>query len=123
MNSVGKIYTKEDADKLYGPALQSVHIPVSELKIYMVKSINCLMFRCENGRFYVADDNRKILNSETVFSPDTVFTRFSISVIESLIEQGGGETAFMELRANDIVTITINSFTMETGVGCPPICS
>ena len=123
MNTVGKIFSKEEANKLYGPALQSVQIPVSELKIYMGKSVNSLMFRYEDGLFYVADNNRKVLNYNITFPTTAVFTWFSISVIESLIGQGSGDTAFMELRANDIVTITINAFTMETGYPCPPWCS
>jgi hypothetical protein len=123
MDIVGKIYSKDEADSLYGSPLNSVKISVPELKTCMGKSLNSLMFRYEEGQFYIADNNRKVLNKDVAFSPAVVFTRFSISVIEDLIMKGNGDTAVMELRPNDVVTITINAFTMENGTMCPPLCN
>ncbi|MFC2103567.1 hypothetical protein ACFLSS_03975, partial [Bacteroidota bacterium] len=51
-----------------------------------------------------------------------VFTMFSKSVIKKLISDGGESTIYIEQRS-EVLTVTNGSYTMESGVVCPPICT
>jgi len=122
MDIAGKIYSKEEADNIYGLPLVSIPVPVTEFQSYIAKTTDALMFRFEDNKIYIADKKRNVLNETAKFPASSVFHWFSLSVINELIEKGAGDTVNIELRDKEIVSLTINSFTLELGAACPPLC-
>jgi hypothetical protein len=121
---VGKIYSKQEADNLYGPVLSSVQIKSTTLTGLLSNSTNYIMFRIINGSAYIVDNNRHPLYSGS-FSVNTtdVYRVFSISSIYKLLQNGNSPMTFIESRSNGVISITNGVFTMEYGNTCPPWCN
>lgn len=122
-NNVGKIYPKDEANLLFGPAVTVVSIPTVQLNNLTSQSSNYLMFRIFNGNLTILGDNRLVLfPANSVVNPQDVFEYFSISLIRQLISDGNSTVTFVEVRNNGIVTLTSGDYTLETGAFCPPYC-
>lgn len=122
--SQGKLFTKEAADKEFGPVLKSIEIPVSTLSNLTTLTTNHLMFKIKNNQVIVLGKDRRVLypSSTTQVNSDEVFTVFSLSVINELLSNGTGSSVIIEQR-RDVLSITYGNMTLEYGVQCPPFCS
>ncbi len=120
---VGKLYTKADADQIYGPVLQSVTISTSALSALAAKTPNYIMFNVLNGQLYILNSVRAVLSGPTTsVSASQTFRYFSTSIVNQLILQGGSSTTTIELRANNTLTVTNGDSTLEMSQYCPPDC-
>ena len=120
--TIGKIFTKADADKQFGPVLKSVTLKVSEVKTILSKSNNYVLFDLSGDKVRCLDEKRTALNEfgRTAKSGDP-FHKYSRSKVEELISLGDGATVTFETRAN-VFSITSGATTLEMGASCPPWC-
>ncbi len=124
-NVHGKLYSKDEADKQFGPVLESHQISVDDFKELLKKTRDSLMFHFEKGNLHIFDHTRKVIHTHGTarpFAPHEVVKRYSTSVINDLLAQGGGPVVAVENRAN-VLSVTNGSTTMETGTDCPPYCT
>jgi hypothetical protein len=122
-NIVGKIYTNAEANTLFGPVITSVPISSIQLTNLTSQTTNYLMFRVLNGKLTILGDKRLVLYpmSATVNLQD-IFRYLSISLIRNIIKDGNSPTTYIEIRNNEILTITNGVYTLENTVECPPFC-
>lgn len=119
----GKIFTKSEANSLYGAIIISKEIKTEQLKEYFQQTKNSLMFLIKDGNLYILGDNRRPLFSEgTELKSEEIVHLFSLSVVEELINKGGSDITVAEKR-DKVLTVTNGIFTLEQSTLCPPICS
>jgi hypothetical protein len=58
---IGKVYTKAEADKLYGPVLKSFKLPASQFKNILSRSGKFMKFRFEGSDLFILNTDRKEL--------------------------------------------------------------
>ena len=124
---IGKLYTKADANQIYGKVNTSVTVNTSTILQTMEKSPDYLMFNIINGHLVILNGQRAVLYSTDLsiasVSKSTVFHKFSVSKIKELISTGGNNViTTVELRNNNVLTITNGEETLDLGVVCPPNC-
>lgn len=118
----GKILSKEEANKLFGPVLVSKQIPSSDLRALTEKSAKLIMFKITNNDVYILGDSRKaLLPAGAVVNEAEPFSAYSISIVQELLSRGNESVTFIEQR-NDVLTITNGIFTLEFSIICPPVC-
>jgi hypothetical protein len=125
MPTYGTIFTKEQADQDYGPALESIPIPAEAFRLLLNQTSNHIMFRIENGNLFVLDNNRNLIYPQTDanIQPTDECIVYSLSVIDELLESSGipGINVNIERRSS-VLSVTYGDKTMETGAMCPPNC-
>jgi len=120
--TIGKIYTKDEADKLYGNVIESVQISASELNSLVSHSQNVIMFSVLNNQLVLLGDNRKMLSMTTQnISSSDVFAVCSKSKLLELLNYGDAINVYFEKRLSR-PTITYGMHTLEEMAECPPIC-
>ena len=124
---IGKLYTKADANQTYGAVVSSVTINTQILLNAIEKSPGYIMFNIINGQLTILNGKRGVLFSTdkltTAVPARTVFHIFSASKVQELITLGGNSTfTTIELRPNNVLTVTSNTATLEGSLQCPPIC-
>ncbi len=121
--AAGKIFTKSEADSLYGPVRISKEIKTEQLRYYCQQTSKYLMFSIFEGKLYILGDNRKNLYSEgTELKADQVVQLFSLNIVEELLNKGENSITKIEQRDSDL-TISNGNFTLDLSSGCPPNCS
>lgn len=120
----GKIFTKAEADQMFGPVLKKFDIDVNEVKDLLDRAGNYIMFNYETEDLYVLDGKKKpILNygqMKSNFLSET-FRVFSVSVVRDLLSRGNEAKVHVEKR-QDVVTVTYSESTMDYSYSCPPNC-
>lgn len=119
---VGKIFTKEEANTLYGTVLESVTMDPKELNSIVGQSQDVVMFKLANRQLTILGDGRKVLSpaGKTV-EPQEVYSFFSKSKVVELLSTGSGNLVVFENRQNHL-TITYGASTLEEAWPCPPYC-
>ena len=124
METIGKIFTKSEADTLYDAVNSSSKINTSELQNIVTKTKDHIMFQIIEGELIILDNKRNIIftdgNSNTV-SKSTVFHVFSSSMVNNLLADGNNLETHVEKRKN-VLTVTNGEATLEEGIPCPPNC-
>jgi hypothetical protein len=127
----GKIFTKEEADKLFGPVLESTKFSMAEFKKLLAKTNLCIMFKYEPGKLYIFDKKRNVIYPEgdtRKFSSADVLKLYSLSVVEELINKTAqdskvdGDDEVEVERREEVVSTSTTVYTMEVGTECPPYC-
>jgi len=120
--TVGKIYSKEEANTLFGNVIDSTSVSLCDLISTINQTQNYVMFQIISGELIILGDGRKVLYpvGKTV-DPKEVFTLFSKSKVVELLCLGSGNTVTVEKR-KDHLTITFGLNTLEFGEPCPPFC-
>jgi hypothetical protein len=122
-NIVGKIYTNAEANSLFGPVITSVPISSIQLTNLTSKTTNYLMFRILNGNLTILGDKRMVLYPvNAIIDPKDVFRILSISLIQKIIRDGNSAMTYIEVRNNEILTITNGVYTLDYATLCPPFC-
>jgi hypothetical protein len=122
-NIVGKIYTNAEASSLYGPVMTSVAISSIQLNNLTLQTTNYLMFRILNGNLIILGDKRKVLYPvNTSIGTQDVYRYLSISLIQKIIKDGNSPMTYIEIRNNEVLTITNGVYTLENTMICPPFC-
>jgi len=120
---VGKIYTKDEANRIYGPVSTSVQISSSMLSNLANNTTNYLMFRLIDGYLVISGDKRKVLYpAGAVISEKEEMKLFSVSLVTKLITEGNDSFTKIEIRNNNVLTITNGNYTLEYSWPCPPYC-
>lgn len=118
----GKIFTKQEADEIFGPVLQSVAIPKHSIQIFLSQTNNNIMFSIQNGNVIILDNKRNVLFPKGIsVNSSEVFTLFSVSTLNTLLLKGNESSVYIEKRS-EVLSVSTGGFTMEVGVLCPPIC-
>lgn len=118
----GKIFTKQEADEIFGPVLQSVAIPKHSIQIFLSQTNNNIMFSIQNENVIILDNKRNVLFPKGIsVNTSEVFTLFSVSTLNTLLLKGNESSVYIEKRS-EVLSVSTGGFTMEVGVLCPPIC-
>lgn len=125
---VGKIFTVQEANQLFGPVLTKVKFNTNKLKSFMKDSPEYLMFSLKNGNLKILNKNRVTLHPigakdvEVVIESDKEqFHIFSTSIIEELLGASKSAEVDIEIR-EEVLTITADGNTLEYAILCPPYC-
>lgn len=124
----GKLFTKSEADQLFGNVIESVELDLNTAKNLMNLTSKDLLFKIQNNQLIVLDGNRNVIYPENFrmsVNENDVYKRCSISVYSELLNQKLGlrsnETVKFEQRS-EVFSITYGETTLEQLVTCPPIC-
>jgi len=120
--TIGKIFSKAEADSLFGKVIESVSISYCDLSSLLSKTEKCVMFQINSGELTILGDGRNVLypTGKSV-NADEVFALFSKSIAVELISSDCGNTVTVE-RRQDHITVTFGFNTLEESSLCPPIC-
>jgi len=118
----GKLYSKDQANVLFGTVSSSVQVNNAHIQSAINKTKNVLMFKIINGIVYILDNKRNVLYPvENSVSSSEPFHMFSVSIINELLEKGKNTLSTVEIRG-DVLSITNGNFTLEFSTLCPPFC-
>ena len=118
----GKIFAKEEADKLFGPVLYSVAMGINEFNSLMAMTEKHVMFRVENGKLFILGDGRKVLFPKGAsVTSEEVFSWADKSMVAELLNLCKENEVFVENR-EIVLSVTYGSNTLEQTILCPPFC-
>ena len=134
---IGKLYTNDEADKLYGPVIESIEIPTADLVSMLDKCENYMMFTIKNHELIIANDYREVLtrhkiqltsseltqttDNNDIIDDNEILNVYSKSKILELIERGGEQNTAFEKR-NKVYTMKGGPIILEMSRPCPPWC-
>ena len=119
----GEIFTNKEANQKFGRVLKSVTLPTSSLHGLLNRTNNFIMFKIIDGEVFVLDKNRNVLYPEgKTINSQEVFTMYSVSVMNELLNLGNNAKIFVEQRSS-VLSISYGGFTLEVGSFCPPFCN
>jgi hypothetical protein len=127
---IGKFYTPEEANKLFGSVIYSIDLNTSDLSELLKKTEKSIMFGLINRQLIILDNNRKLIYPEKAEYKETdVFTVYSTDVIMELLSSktlnkesdSKSEVVSIEQRI-EVLSISTETKTLETGSKCPPFC-
>lgn len=120
--TVGKIFSKNEANTLFGSVLESKAISISELKSVMNQTNQYLMFLIKDGAIAIKGDGGNVIyNGGVVLTSSDVFIKYSKSVLIELLYLSTDENVYIEKRSS-VTTVSNNGNTLELGQPCPPFC-
>lgn len=120
----GKVFLKEEADKLFGPVLQSVTMTSAQFQSILKQSGNFLKLRFDGPDLSILSNERRVLfqtGSLRTFAATEQLKVYSASVIKELLSKGQSATITIERREN-VMSVTNGNYTMEEAACCPPDC-
>ncbi|NJD22585.1 MAG: hypothetical protein FIA82_07950 [Melioribacter sp.] len=120
--TVGKIYSKEEANTLFGNVIDSASVSLCDLISAINQNQNYVMFQIINGELIILGDGRKVLYpvGKNV-DPNEVFALYSKSKVVELLCLSSGNTVAVEKRQSHL-TVTFGLNTLEESWLCPPFC-
>ena len=119
---IGKIFSKDEADKNFGPVLSSVKIPSLELRALVSRSNKLVMFNVAGGKLSILKEGRGLLHPPSFsVKADEKYAAYSKSKVEELLNLGMSDTTLVEQR-KDVISVTNGMHTLEQGGWCPPFC-
>ncbi len=133
---VGKLFTKQEANVLFGKVIGSMNLSVSELKNALSNTKDYVLISVKNNTVVLRDERRKSISEENEYLDDKdVLYIFSKSQIENLLGSALLKTTSslsvsastdpivtVEIRAS-VLTLTAGETTLEYALPCPPVCS
>jgi hypothetical protein len=118
----GKIYTKEEADKLFGKVIESVAMDVEKFNSIMAMTETNIMFRVVSEALFILGDDRKVLYPiGSSVTKEEVFHRASKSVVTELLGLSKDTQVIVE-RREEHTSVTYGNNTMQYMLECPPNC-
>ena len=119
---IGKLYTKTEANQLYGAVNKSIEISTSTLDSLLQIAPDNIMFNLINDQLVILDGKRnQIFGPAQSISANQIFYVFSTSQVQALLELGNSSVTTVELR-DSVLTVTNGDETLELGDICPPVC-
>lgn len=142
---IGKVFSKHEADVLFGKVIGSVQIKVKDLESALEKGGDYIFFMVKHSQLVVANENRQSLRDDgEQIGKDEVMYVFSKSEVQKLLQVGAstddsrttgvvkGSTASVttttstdvvsaQVRA-DVLTLSYGTATLELSASCPPMC-
>lgn len=118
---LGKLYSKEEADKLYGKALESVVLSTDEVKRLADESPERIMFNFISSSLIILNRKRQTIYGDYAAKSGEVFSVYTTSKLLELIQTGKeAETSFEKREEKN--TVTNGNVTLEFSGDCPPDC-
>ncbi|HEX2982082.1 MAG TPA: hypothetical protein VHO28_00920 [Ignavibacteriales bacterium] len=123
--TAGVIFTKEEADSLFGSVLSSFEMSSKELSSYLSKTDSYMLFHYDPAKSktpFIFDNSKSVMNMTAmkIEMPEELKV-YSVSQIKELMEKGGQETTRIEQREG-VISITNGEYTLEMSLDCPPFC-
>jgi len=119
----GKIFSKNEADSLFGKVISSESISIEVLNSTLQKTEKVIMFRLKNNNLIILGDERTLIYNTNDFTDNNeVFHLFSKGKVEKLVELGLSSNNIVEQR-DEKLTITNGNYTLEMSIPCPPYCN
>ncbi len=130
VSKIGKLYTTAEAEKLFGKVIFTVEIDRNQLDNLLNRTNKTIMFGLINRQLIILDNNRKLIYpGKADYKDSDVFTVYSVDMIRELLsnnrmeKQGDSESENISVeQRHEVLSISINEKTLETGVKCPPMC-
>ena len=120
--TVGKIFSQEEANNLFGNVIESAPISLCDLISTINQTQNYVMFQIINGELIILGEGRKVLYpaGKTV-DPKEVFALYSKSKVVELLCSSSGNMVAVEKRESHL-TVTFGLNTLEESWPCPTNC-
>lgn len=127
---VGKLFSEEEAERIYGPVLESETITMSDIEGMMKKAGSYMLFKVRGNRALVANAQRQSLTGEKFnISDNDVFNVYSKRMVAHLLAASrrdnagnkASESVEVQQRA-EVVTLQSGAYVLELALVCPPIC-
>lgn len=138
---IGKKFTVNQANQLFGKVKNSVTISKAELKAAVAKAEKYVYFAIRNNKAYVLDNRRiSLLDNQLLkMGKNEVAYVFSKSVVEEFLNSNANlsvtsskngsanisttasDTITLEQRAS-VFTVSDGTSTLEMSLPCPPVC-
>jgi len=121
--SIGKIYSKTDADSLFGKVHFSQKIDAELMKKILDDTTKVAMFKISKDKLLVLDKYKKAISPDSInVGADESFYIYSKDMLKELFEKGDNEEGvYVEMRRNTL-TISSGNYTLEFSYICPPFC-
>lgn len=127
---IGKIYTPEEANKLFGNVIYSVNINSNTLSELLKKTDKSIMFGLIDRQPIILDNHRNIIFPEKAEIKETdVFTVYSTNVVMELLsgkalnKQTDAEVDSVAIeQRREVLSVSTEANTLENGTKCPPFC-
>lgn len=119
----GKIFTREEANSLFGSTDSTAVIAPAELAAAIAKTDKNVMFRIFEGKAVVLGDRRTPIYPTTSFvvGETDVYHAYSKAKVLELLSKGKGDMVYLENRKN-VFSVTFGEYTLEFSYPCPPWC-
>lgn len=118
---IGKIFTKQQANELYGPVITSVQISKDQLRAAVAKAKNYVLFAIKDGKAFIMDERKVSLTGDLSFlSYSEKANVLSKSVVEKFLSSSS-DAVTLEQRAT-VFTVSSSESTTEGSYPCPPLC-
>lgn len=143
MGEVGKLFKKDEADKLFGKAKQSLQISPKVLQKALLKAKDYVLFTIIDGKVLIVDEKKQSLTDDNVklnklepayiFSKSKVLEFLNSALINNSVQSNNpkekaievlnstAEPIYVEERTSTL-TLTAGNSTLELSTLCPPIC-
>ena len=119
---IGKIFSKSEANTLFGAVIETKDISVSELNTILNQTDQNVMFLIKNGTIAIkGDGGKEIYNNGITLESNDVYSKYSKSLVKNLVFMSTSGIITIEKRKS-VISLTTGEITLELGLGCPPIC-
>lgn len=119
---IGKIFSKEEAEKNFGPVSSSAEIISSQLASLCSQADKYVMFNIKDGTLSILKEGKALLYPEGFnIDAEEKYAVYSKSIVEELLNSGKADITFIEQR-KDVMSLTNGQQTLEMGMWCPPYC-
>ena len=119
---IGKIFSKSEANTLFGAVIETKDISVSELNRILNQTDQNVMFLIKNGTIAIkGDGGKEIYNNGITLESNDVYSKYSKSLVKNLVFLSTSGIISIEKRKS-VISLTTGEITLELGLGCPPIC-
>lgn len=129
-SKIGKFYTTDEANELFGSVIYSVEMNSNHLANLLDKTSTTIMFGLINQQLIILDNNRNLIFPEKADYNDTdVFTVYGTEKVRELLAVSKlnkqitdeSESVNIEQR-KEVLSLSTENKTLETGNKCPPNC-
>lgn len=129
---VGKIFSKNEADILFGKVKTSLTISVDELNAAIDKGKDYILLTVKDNQIVIRDEKKAYLSNERVnLGQDEPLYIYSKSMIKKLLiakksslslAKSTAASVSVELRPG-VLTLSYSDATLEMSADCPPFCT
>ncbi|KAB2846023.1 MAG: hypothetical protein F9K45_02735 [Melioribacteraceae bacterium] len=117
----GKLFTKEEAEREFGPVTFSLQMNSGEVRNLISASPEKIMFKFVDDNLIVLNNNRQVIYGTFDVQSTDVFHNISASVLNDLLLQGGQDITKFQMRG-EIFSIENGLTVLEYSEPCPPYC-
>jgi hypothetical protein len=135
LTAQNSIISREEADELFGPPIQSISFHAKVLES-LLDTHEYIMFRIKDDKVNIFGRNRAPILQQFPSDENDVYYVFEAKTLIELLELGGEEESYIELRAggegltkdtkitdgDETVTVSNGDVALWPPFVCPPFC-